>query len=149
MKRQVGRDLLGPEGAGIFPFVQQLDFAHPNAVVVEVEIVRVIDGVADLDALTDISGGDFVEGAFEADGGVVIDHSFVAEEENLIPLGPGEPTDGYSASGGMVAVDGSLPDAGVDFMVIILLEPQSEGLVELLEGEAFLKARQESFPDGP
>ena len=57
MKGQMGRDLLGPEGAGIFLFVEELDPAHPNTVVIEVELLGVIDGVADLDPLADIGGG--------------------------------------------------------------------------------------------
>ena len=128
VKGQMGRDLLGPEGAGIFLFVEQLDPAHPNAVVIEVELFGVIDGVADLDALTDIGGGDLIESALEADGGIVIDDPFVADEEDLIELGPGEPSDQHPAHGGVIAVDGSFLDAGVEFMVVVVLEPESRRL---------------------
>jgi hypothetical protein len=138
MEGQLGRDLLRPERAGILPFVQQFDSTDSDPVVIEVEFLGFIDGVADFDALADVGGGDFVEGALEADGRIVIDDPFVAEEEDLIQLGFGEPMDGYSAGGGVVAVDGPLADAGVDFMVIIILEPQREGLVEFLQGEGFL-----------
>ncbi len=60
MKGEMGEDLLGAEGAGIFPFIQQFDPTDPDAVIVEVEFFGGIDGVADFDALADISGGDFV-----------------------------------------------------------------------------------------
>ena len=39
MKREIGGDGLGPEGAGIFLFIDQLDSAHPDAVVIEEEIL--------------------------------------------------------------------------------------------------------------
>jgi hypothetical protein len=86
VKGQMGRDLLGPKGAGILLFVKQSDLPYSNTVVIKVELLGVIDGVADLDALTDIGTGDLVERPFEADGGVVIDHPFVANEEDLIQL---------------------------------------------------------------
>jgi hypothetical protein len=145
----MGGDLLGSEGAGILLLVQQFDPAHSNTVVIEVEFFGVIDGVADLDPLTDIGGGDLVERTFEADGGVVIDHPFVADEEDLIEFGPGEPADKHPTHGAVIAVDGSLPDAGVKFMVIVLLEPESESFVDLLQGDTFLEAREEPFADGP
>ena len=84
MKRQMGRDLLRPEGAGIFLFIEPPDLTHPNTVVIEIELLRVIDRVADLDSLTDIGGGDFVERTFEADGGVVINDPFMADEKDFI-----------------------------------------------------------------
>lgn len=84
MKGQMSRDLLGSEGAGIFLFIEQLDFAYPNAVVIQVELFGDIDGVTDLDALTDIGGGDLVERTFETDGGIVIDDPFVADEKDFI-----------------------------------------------------------------
>ena len=149
MKGQMGRDLLGPEGAGIFLFVEQLDPAHPNAIVIEVELFGVIDGVADLDPLADIGGGDLIESALEADGGIVIDDPFVADEEDLIELGPGEPSDQHPAHGGVIAIDGSFLDAGVEFMVIVVLEPEREGFVEFLQGHALLESREEPFADGP
>jgi len=141
-------DWLGPEGAGILLFVKQLDSAYSKAVVIEVELFGVIDGVADLDALTDIGGGDLVERTFEADGGVVIDHPFVADEEDLVELGPGESADQRPAHRAVIAVDRSFPDAGVKFMVIVLLEPESKSFVDLFQGDAFLDAREEPFTDG-
>ncbi len=80
----MGRDLLGSKGAGILLFIEQLDPAHPKAVVIEVEILGGIDGVADFDPLTDIGGGDLVERTFEADGGIVINDPFVADEKDFI-----------------------------------------------------------------
>jgi len=149
MKGELGEDLLGAEGAGIFPFIEQFDPADADTVVIEVELFGVIDGVADFDALADIGGGDLIEGTFETDGGVVIDHSFVAEEEDFIEFGPGEAADGDAAGGGVIAVHGALADAGVDFMVVVFLEPETEGLVQFFQGEALLEARQESFADRP
>jgi len=96
VKGQMGQDLLGTEGTGIFLFVKQSDLPYSNTVVIEVEFFGVIDRVADLDPLTDIGAGDLIEGAFsarggsdlvgETDGGIVIDHPFVANEEDLIQL---------------------------------------------------------------
>jgi len=80
----MGRDLLGSEGAGIFLFIEQPNFAYSNAVVIEIELFGGIDGMADFDPLTDVGGGDFVKGPFEADGGIVIDHPFVADEKDFI-----------------------------------------------------------------
>ena len=45
MEREGGGDALGAEGAGVFFFVQELDFAHPHGVVVEVELLGVVDGM--------------------------------------------------------------------------------------------------------
>ena len=39
--------------------------------VIEIEFLGIIDGVAEFDFLADIGGGDLVEGALEADGGIV------------------------------------------------------------------------------
>jgi hypothetical protein len=39
MKGEMGEDLLGAEGAGIFPFIQQFDPTDPDAVIVEVEFL--------------------------------------------------------------------------------------------------------------
>ena len=141
MKRQMGRDLLGPESAGIFLFVEQLDPADPNAVVIAVEFFGLIDGMADLDPLADIGGGDFIESALEANGGVVIDDPFVADEEDLIKLGPGQPSDEHPAHGSVIAIEGSFLDAGVQFMVIIILEPEGEGFIEFIEGQTLLESR--------
>ena len=84
MKGQMGRDLLRSEGAGVLLFIEQPDFTHPNTVVIEIELLRVIDRVADLDALTDIGGGDLVKRTFEADGRIVIDDPFVADEKDFV-----------------------------------------------------------------
>ena len=51
--------------------------------------------------------------------------------------------------GGVVAVDGALTDAGVDFMVVVLPEPEPEGLIEFIEGDSLLYAGEEAFADGP
>jgi len=142
-------DLLGPEGAGVFLFVEQSDPPHPKAVVVKKELLGVIDGVSDLDPLADIGGGDLVERPPEADRGIMIDHPFVADKEDLIKLGSRESPDQYPAQRGIVAVDGSLRDPGVEFMVVVVCEPKREGLVELLEGDLALHTRDEPFADGP
>jgi hypothetical protein len=149
VKGQVSQDLLGSEGPGIFLFVQQFDPAHPNAVVIEVELFGVIDGMADLDTLTDIGGGDLVERTFEANGGVVIDHSFVADEKDFIQLLSGQPADQHSPYGSMITVDGSFLDTGVEFMVIIVFEPKSEGFIEFFQGQTLLESREEPFSYSP
>src|SRR5208283_2851780 len=98
--------------------------------------------MADFNPLADIGGGDFIEGSLEADGGIVIDHPFVADEEDLIELAPGQPSDEHPAYGGIIAVEGSVLDAGVKFMVIIVLKPESEGFIQFLQGEALLENRE-------
>ncbi len=96
MERDVGGDGLWPEGASVFLFIDQFDLAHPESIVVEVEILGVVDGVTNLDALTDIGGGDLVDGALEADGGVIIDDAFMADEKDLIEFSAGKSADGDS-----------------------------------------------------
>jgi hypothetical protein len=80
----MGRDLLRSERAGILLFIKQPNLAYPKTVVIEVELLGGIDGVADLDTLTDIGGGDLVERTFGADGGIVIDNPFVADEKDFV-----------------------------------------------------------------
>jgi hypothetical protein len=143
----MSRDLLGPKGAGILLFIEELDLAHPNTVVIEVELLGGIDGVADLDPLTDIGGGDLVESPFEADGGIVIDDPFVADEEDFIELLSGEPSDQDPAHGAVITIDGPLLNPGVEFMVIIFLKPETKGFVQFLQGETLLESREESFAD--
>jgi hypothetical protein len=94
VERQIGGDGLGPKGAGIFFFIDQFDSAHPDAVVIEVELLGVVHGMADLDFVADIGRGDLVDSPFEADSGIVIDQSFVSNEEDLIEFGPGKSADG-------------------------------------------------------
>jgi len=145
MKGQMGRDRLGPEGAGIFLLIEQLDAAAPNTVVIEVKLFGLIDRMADLDPLADIGGGNFIESALEADGGVVIDDPFVADEEDLIELGPGESSDEHPAYGSVITINGSFLDAGVKFMVVVVVEPESEGFVQFIETHPLLESREESF----
>jgi len=140
VKGQIGRDLLGPKGAGILLFIEPFDSAYPNTVVIEVELLGLIDRVADLDPLTDIGSGDFVERPFETDGGIVIDDPFVADEEDLIELDPGQPSDQDAAHGGVITVDGPFLDAGVQFVMVIVVEPESQGFIELLQGHSFLES---------
>jgi hypothetical protein len=144
----MGWDLLGPEGAGILLFVEQLDSSHTNPVVIEVEFFGLIDRMADLDALTDIGGRDFVESTLEANGGVVIDDPFMADQEDLIEFGSGEPADQDSADGSVIAIQGSFVDAGMEFLVVVLLEPESESVVELLQGDLSQDPREKPIPNG-
>jgi len=145
----MSRDLLGSEGAGIFLFIKQLDPADPKAIVIEVEFFELIDGMADLDPLADIGGGNLIESALEANGGIVIDHPFVSNEEDLIKLGSGEPSDEHPTHGSVIAVDGSFLNAGVEFMVVVVLEPESEGFVQFLQGYPLLNDGEEAFSHGP
>jgi hypothetical protein len=145
----MGQDLLRSEGTGILLFVKQSDLPYSNTIVIEVELFRSIDGVADLDALTDIGGGDLVERTFKADGGIVIDDPFVADEKDFIQLLSGESSDQNPAHGSMITVDGSFLDARVEFMMVVILEPQCEGFVKLLQSHSFLESRKEPFAHGP
>jgi hypothetical protein len=135
-----GGDTLRAEGAGVFSFIQELDPAHPDVIVIEVELLGIVDRVTELDSLADVGLGDFVEGAFEADGGIVIDHALVADEEDLVEFGLGESTDLHPGDGGIVAVDGFIVDATMKLMVVVVLEPEPEGLVDLLKAEGLLEA---------
>ena len=89
MEGDVGGHGLGPEGAGIFFFVQEFDSSHPHAVVVEEEFLGIIDGMTEFYFLADVGCRDLIDGALEADGGVVIDHPLVTDEEDLIQFGLG------------------------------------------------------------
>jgi len=113
VNRQMSGELLRSDGASILLLIKQLDFAYTQAIVIEIELFGGIDGVADLDVLVDIRGGDFIESSLEANRGVVIDDSFVADEKDFIQLLSGEPSDEQSAHGAVIAVDGPLCDAGV------------------------------------
>jgi len=68
----------GPEGAGVFIFVDQFYSPHPDAVVVEIEFLGVVDGMTDLDSVSDVGRRRLIDVAFEADGGIIIDNPFVA-----------------------------------------------------------------------
>jgi len=138
VKGEVGGDCIGSEGAGVFLFIHHLDFSYPHAIIIEVEFLGVIDGVTDLDPVPDIGRRDLIDRTFEADGGIVIDHTFMADEEDLIQLCPGKSSYGYFFDGGIVSIDRSFSDAGVDLVVVVFLEPQPEGLVEFLKGDTFL-----------
>jgi hypothetical protein len=129
MEGEVAGDAVGPESAGIFLFIEQLDFTHPDPVIIEIEILRIVDGVAQFYFLPDIGGGNFIERTLETDCGVVVDHAFMADEKDLIEFRLGESADGDPLQGGMVTLDGFFPDTGVDFVMIVLLEPKREGLV--------------------
>lgn len=140
---------LGLEASGILPFVESFDSSDSDSIVIEVEFFGLIDGVADFDSLTDVGGWDFIEGAFEADGGIVIDDPFVSDEEDLIEFLSGESSDEDSGEGGMVAVDGPLINPAMELLVIIFPEPEREGFIEFLETELLGKSREEAFADGP
>jgi len=122
---------------GVFFFVQELDSSHPNAVIVEIKFPGIIDGVADLDTLSDVGGRDFIKVALEADCGVVVDDPLVSDEEYLIQFAFGQAADGHPHDGGVVAVYGALAHAAVELMMIILLKPPSEGVVEFIQGDSF------------
>ena len=93
MEREIGGDGLGTEGASVFFFIEQFDSAHPDAVIIEIEILGVVYRMADLDFVADICRGYLVDCPFEADGGIVIDQSFMSDEEDLIEFGPGKSAD--------------------------------------------------------
>ena len=48
----------------------------------------------------------------------------------------------------MIAVDGSLIDAGVDLVMVIVIQPDAEGMIEVLDRDVFLNVAEEAFPDG-
>jgi hypothetical protein len=141
----MGRDLLRPEGASILLPIKQPDLTNPNTVVIEIELLGGIDRVADLDPLTDIGGGDFIERTFEANGSIVIDDPFVADKKDFIELFSGEPSDQDPTHGGVITVDRSLLNPGVKFMVIIVLKPERKGFVQFLQGKTLLETREEPF----
>jgi len=149
VKGEVGGGCIGAEGAGVFLFIHQFDFSYPDTIIIEVEVLWVIDGVTtDLDTVSDIGRWYLVDRAFEADSGIVIDHAFMADEEDLIQLCPGESSYGYFLKGCIVSIDRSLSYAGVHFMVVVLLEPQPEGLIKLLQRDTLLYTAEETIADG-
>jgi hypothetical protein len=96
MEGQSGGDLLWPEGPGVFLFVHQFNPPYPYIIVIEVKFPGVVYRMTDFHLLADIGGRDLVYGPFETDGGIVIDDSFMAKEEDLIELTLGKPSDVYS-----------------------------------------------------
>jgi hypothetical protein len=146
---EVGGDLLGTEGAAVLTFVQELDPAHPDFVVIEIKFLGVIDGVTEFDFLADIGLRHLVEGALKTDGGIVVDYALVADEEDLVELGFGEPADFDPSNRGIVAVDRPFLDAAMDLVMVVILEPQPEGLIEFVEADSLLDAGEEALPDGP
>ena len=73
----------------------------------------------------------------------------MADEEDLIDFGPGQAAKLYPCKGGIVAVDGFIADAGVELMVVVVLEPEPESLVEFLQSDSLLNSGEETIPDGP
>lgn len=136
MEGELGGDLLGSEGARVFLFVEEPDASHADVVVVEEEFVGVVEGVTELDTLADVGGRDLVELALEADGGIVVHDALVSDEEDFVELGLGEPLDLDASQGGVVSVDGFFIDAVVELVMLVVAEPEAEGLVELVKGDA-------------
>jgi hypothetical protein len=99
--------------------------------------------------LADIGRRDFIKSTLEADGGIIIGDALVTDEEDLIEFGFGEPADFDSGNGGIIAIDGSIVDAGMVFMVVVILEPDPKGLIEVIEGDTVLDPGEEAIPDGP
>ena len=99
--------------------------------------------------MSDIGRGHLVQRTFEADGGIIVNNAFMADEEDLIQFRPGESSDGHCFHRGIIAIDRSLPDACMQLVVIVLLEPQPEGLVEFFEADTPLYPREETLTDGP
>jgi len=142
----MGGDVLRPEGPCILFFVHQLDAADPDIVVIEIKVFRVIDRVSYLDSLADIGDWDLIDGALEADGGIVIDDPFVTDEKDLVQFCFGESSNGRFFQGDMVSIDGFFVDAGMELMVVIVLEPQIEGLIDLIERDAVLYPGEKPIP---
>jgi hypothetical protein len=147
VKGEIGGDLLGSEGTGVFFFIHQFDSSHPHITVIEIKVLGVVDGVSDLDSVSDIGRGYLIEATFEADGGIVIDHAFIADEEYLIQLRLGESSDGHCVDGRTVAIHRSFSDASMQLVVVVLLEPQPEGLVEFFEADTLLDPGKETITD--
>jgi hypothetical protein len=84
VKGDVGWDRVGSKGTCVFLFIHQINSSYPHTVVIEIELVGIIDGVSNLDTLSNIGKGHLIDRAFEADGGIVIDYAFMADEEDLI-----------------------------------------------------------------
>ncbi len=104
--------------------------------------------MTEFDFLTDISRRDFIEGTLETDGGIVIDDAFMADQEDLVEFGFGQSSQIDTGKGGIIAVDGPVVDAGMAFMVVVLLDPEPKRLVEIVERQAVLYTGQETLPDG-
>ena len=148
MEGDISRYVPGPEGAGIFSFIQELDFAYTYAVIIKKKFPVVVHRVPQFNLLPDIGGRNFIEITLETDRGIVIDHSFMADEEYLVQFGFGEPADIYVGQGGIVPLHGSLPDAGMELVVIIFIDPEMESLIELRDACDVPDRGKETLPDG-
>jgi len=136
------------EHARIFPFVETPDPAHPDIVIIKEEFFGVIDGMSQFDLLPDIGGRRLIEASLETDGGVVIDHPLMPDQKDLVQFGFGQPADVDPVQGGVVAVDRPLVDAGVNLVVVIVMQPDPECLVEFVDADVVPDVAQKTIPHG-
>lgn len=148
MEREVGGDGPWPECSGIFFFIDQFDSADPDAIVIEVEFLGIVHRMSDFDFMADIGWRDLIDSALKADGGIVIDQTFVSDEEDLVEFGPGKPADGNPFYGGIVSVNGPFTDAVMELVMVVFLKPEPKGLIEFVQGDALLDSGEESLSDG-
>lgn len=59
-------------------------------------------------------------------GCIVIDDPFMADQKDFIQLGSGKSADHNLWKGCIVAVDGTFTNTGVDFMMVVIPEPESK-----------------------
>jgi hypothetical protein len=73
----------------------------------------------------------------------------VSDEEDLVQFVLGKPLYRPSVDRGIVTVDGFFIDVPMESVVIIVLQPQPEGLVEVAEADTLLHSAEEAFSDCP
>jgi hypothetical protein len=113
--------------------VDRLDSAHSNIVVVEIDLGGSILREADLNALTNVLGRDFIADTMKGERGVASDGSLEAYEKELVQSLFIDSLAGIVSNRDLVAINGPSIDPVVDTVVIFLPEPLRESLVERLE----------------
>ena len=77
------------EYPGILSFVNEPELSHADIRIIQIQVPVVVNRVTDLDTLADVSRRDFIDPAFKADGGIVVDDPFISDQKDFIQLGFG------------------------------------------------------------
>ena len=125
------------ESPCILPFIDKFEAANPDILIIEIKLLIRISRMPDINPLPDIRGGNFIYISFEADGGIIVDHPFMPDQKNFIQFRFCGPNDLCMVAGPMIPVDGAFIDAGMQFVVIIIIQPGGERRVEFFQCQFF------------